>query len=426
MPPDGSIRRRFLAACGVAATAGCTTGWSPATTTKETELDLGGADWPMFGRDAANAGHNPTASAPKREPEGAWETGVEGYRTLPAPVFVDGTVYVGSGTYVYAIDGREGTVRWRRGLEFPTHHVPPAVTTDGGTPRVVVAARTLDGATDGGGTGRLTALSGVDGAVEWTADLPVTGAPTVAAGRVYVASTDDERGRVHAFDAATGDEEWAVTVDRGDRSAVLGAPAVAGDEVYAAATRHAGGSSTGSLLALAAGDGGVRHRTELPGTVRTAPVIAEGSPGERTAFVATTGGTVTAVATADGTRRWRAATSEELYSTPVVANGRVYALTGGTVIAVDAADGDVAWRTAVPYTLINGLAATDHTLYLGGQELTAIAVDDGGVRWAETVPGGDGGWGGPIVVGDAVLVGACIKGDNEGGLYDNYLYALSD
>lgn len=429
-----STRRRFLALCSAAAAAGCATeppsGTAPSATATadpppDAALDLeGAADWPMFGHDAANTGRGRTAAALGADHGGAWRAGVEGYHTLAAPSYVDGTVYIASGAYAYAFDARGGATRWRRSLDALAHHYPPAVADVDGGRTAFVVARGGTGTAEGGP--RLYALAAADGAVRWTADLAVTGAPTVAGGTVYVASTDGEHGHLHALDAAGGTVEWATALDGDDRSALRAAPAVAGDAVYASATLDADGEAAGALVALDAADGDVRYQVPVADPVRAAPVL-DGDAGDlERAFVATTGGDVVAVDAASGHRRWRTAVGDRVDVTPALAAGHLCVFADGELVGLAAEDGIPAWRAPVGYGVTTGLASGGGTVYVAGQELAAVDAADGTVRWSATVPDDDGGWGGPIVVGGAVLAGACIKGEHEGGLYDNYVYALTD
>ncbi len=93
------------------------------------------------------------------------------------------------------------------------------------------------------GAAELVALSPADGAILWRkpTEAPVRGAPTIAGGRVFVITTENE---LIAFDAKSGDRLWAFT-GVAETTGILGAanPAVEGNIVIMP-------QSSGELAAL--------------------------------------------------------------------------------------------------------------------------------------------------------------------------------
>lgn len=452
-------RRRVLALCAATGLAGCTapsddSGGSPATAaTDDPETSAGGSDdpttagttatettdpgettetgttdpgtttgedpsvsvppdlsWSMHAGDATNTGVLDT-TGPSDRPGRVWDVPVEGIYTLPGPAYADGVSYVGSGRKVYAVDVEEGRQPWTAEVDYLTHHYSPAVA-DG---RVFVAARTLAGIQSGGGDGALYALDAASGTVDWRVDVPVSSPPTVADGTVYVTSSTDV-GTVHAFDTAGG-ERWSFEFAPDDaRGSAFGAPAVLDGTVYATVSGHAGDDDVrGYLYALE--EGNVRWRYGVEAECRVDPVVGDG-----TAYVATGDGTVHAV-TLDGDQRWSTGRPGTVYTTPAVGGDHVYVLAKGTVVALSRSDGEAAWESATGDQLFNGLAVTDRHVYLGGGNVIALDRADGSTAWTYPIPGFSGGYGAPIAVGGAVVVGACIKWD-QGDPYDDHLFAL--
>lgn len=148
-----------------------------------------------------------------------------------APVVADGTVYVGEANReenegaVTALDGQEGTARWRRTMFGP---VFAAVSVADGV--VYTAGAASDGGTVTGGF--LTAVDAADSTLLMHAELDtfINYPPTVADGTVYLA---DEGNHVIATDAANGAIHWTQPIYddvRGPPVAADGRLFVAGEQ----------------------------------------------------------------------------------------------------------------------------------------------------------------------------------------------------
>lgn len=424
-------RRAFLAACGIAVTAGCT---APASTTRggagsaTTEPDGstqtgGGSDgesdtattskqidlpkaaaWPTFGGDAANTGRRGDGPGPSKPAATAWRTDVNGVYTMPGPVYADGTVYVGSGELAYAADARTGEPRWSIDLGALTHYFSPTVTADG----VLFAAQSN---INGGSPGTLTSFE-FDGKKRWQREFPVTSSPTERDGAVFVGASPERSAAIRAFADEDGSELWGHTLDA---TRVRGAPAVVDDTVYAAASDV--GAGTGVVAALNAADGSERWVRNLKTEVQAAVVVhdgtvyAQGHDGRLFAFDGASGATV-----------WTEHLGKKAKTAPAVAGDVLVGMVENQLVGVTLETGDVAWRTDIGYTLINGVSVAGKRAYVGGSRLSAVAVDDGSVIWEKPVPGSGGGFGAPVVIGNTLFVGVCIK-EEAHDPYDDYMYA---
>lgn len=178
-----------------------------------------GSEWPRHGLDSAETRFSPlraidTASVAQLGL--AWHFRFDRPRGVEAtPIMVGGTLYVsGPWGVVYAIDARNGRLRWQHDPQVPAGKgmhaccdvVNRGVAVEDG--RVFVA--TIDG--------RLQALDSSDGRLLWSTptfdpELPytITGAPRVARGLVMIGNGGAEygvRGFVSAYDAATGALRW--------------------------------------------------------------------------------------------------------------------------------------------------------------------------------------------------------------------------
>jgi outer membrane protein assembly factor BamB len=69
-------------------------------------------------------------------------------------------------------------------------------------------------------------------------------------------------------------------------------------------------------------------------------------------------------------------------------DGTVYLRTGAGVHALDDSEGSVAW-TAEELGADGTPAVADDTVYVGGEELTALNASDGKVRWITDLEGGE-------------------------------------
>ncbi|MEZ3144702.1 PQQ-binding-like beta-propeller repeat protein [Halobaculum sp. MBLA0143] len=427
-------RRAFLAACGATALAGCAAGsgdtdGEPAsaagtatrtetrTATPADELDLGEPEaWPMAGYDARNTGHNPAANGPTATPTDGWGSDVTGYKTMSAGAFYDGRLYLGSGETGYGFDPRDGYPDWTVSLEYSPNFTAPAVAAADGVTTTYLATRSTTGAIRGGGDGRLLAVT-ADGGRRWARDLPVTGSAKPVGDRLYVPSSTRETGRLHALSPTDGTTVWEHTVS-GDRTGVFGAPAVANRVVYAPVTQFDGETATAELRQLSVDDGTRRRGVTFPGEFRARPVVDK----DGTVYVTTRSGVVAAVADEVA---WETQVDGEIWATPVLVDEQLVVLAGRRLVAFDTTTGGRQWTVELPPTRGSELATDGETVYVGGNRLTAVAVADGTKRWAEPIPGGNaGGWGSPVVAGEALFVGVCVKNGENGGLYDDRMRLL--
>lgn len=395
-------RRQVLSGLGtatVATLAGCFnddgTTFSPGTDSD--------ADWPMARYDASNTAYNPDAIAPRDGVQERW-TVESGMATGP-PAVVDGTVFLPTAEALLALDATTGAEQWR----FAPAHQP------------------------------------------WPS------APVVHDGVVYVTAIDEDS--IHALDAASGTERWALT----DVGHVHLAPhLIAGehisDPVIYTGTEH------GELLRLDPATGDVTWQTDLFGTISAIgyrlPGLYVGTsggeiytfadsidgverpkegwhrkvgsaveailPDEECVLVHTFGGPLQCLGDGAhaGTTRW---TIDEKWanSAPVHAGYTFFAAGYEGLVAAREYDKEARWRVRGRYDATGPVAAGD-TLYVSsGEAVHAVALEGGvGVgsvrigahRWshptpAEAVEG--------LAVADGAVFAAC-----EGRTADTTLYCL--
>ncbi|MDS0294986.1 PQQ-binding-like beta-propeller repeat protein [Halogeometricum luteum] len=221
--------------------------------------------------------------------------------------------------------------QWSASVPAPTSLSPP-VTTNG----LLAVGGYRDGRLE---NGRLTVFDAASGTRRWEVDLGRMTGLTAANGRVYVGEKGGPRGaraRIRAFDAASGEQLWTRGV-----SNLASALTVANDTLYAA---------NGSLVALETSDGTRRwERTSVDGLDFTVVVAPEDqlAADEAAVYFGDRGGIV-ALAHGDGAPRWVARPDDWSTATvgPLPVGGRVYVGAEGTVASLDRTTGDLQWRTS--------------------------------------------------------------------------------
>ena len=255
----------------------------------------------ILGTTRASDGTSPAAAMPHVR----WSDKGNGYYSSAA--VAGGTVYIGNGSNVYALDAATGHIRWA--------HAP------------------------GNYTG---------------------GRPVVAGGTVYVGGGDDDE--VSALDAATGHLRWTYdaagevpgVADRISGS-VFSSPAVHGGTVYI-------GGFNGIFYALDATTGHLRW-TSATGGVESGPAVDGG-----TVYIGDLYGGVYALDAATGHLRWASVIAPAPVSSLAVAGGTVCITSlDDKVYAVDAATGNLRWiytGAADP----SGPAVAGGTVYIGSHD----------------------------------------------------------
>lgn len=375
------------------------------TTSGSDAIDLpAGASWPTFGGDAANTGRRGEGSGPTGETATAWRTDVDGIYTMPGPAVADGAVYVGSGELAYAADALTGALEWEVDLGALTHYFSPTVTAGG----ILFPAQSD---LTGGTPGTLTSLS-TDGDVQWEREFPVTTSPTELDGSVFAGASPTGDAAIRSFDDADGSDRWTHPLDA---TLVRGAPAVDGGVVYATAADVP--NDAGLVVAVDAEDGTERWTREFDAQIQAAPAVRDG-----TVFVQANDGRLVALDAASGDTDWSARLGQKAKTAPALAEEHLVGMVENRLVGVSLTSGTVEWEADIGYTLINGVSVVGDRAYVGGSLLTAVDVGSGDVAWEKPVPGAAGGFGAPVVVGNTLFVGVCIKHEANDP-YDDYLYA---
>lgn len=276
----------------------------------------------------------------------------------------------------------EAVEQWRTGRTLrddPTVTVLSTPIVDGSS--VYVATLAAQGFDPDEDRSRLVALDAASGETAWTVEFPrgLTGSPALLGDSVVVGGRD---GTVYAV--RNGESVWEATI-RGPS----GTPTVYGDRIYVP-------DRWGNLHALDR-DGRTLWADERRDTLDRllgddetvdAGVPAVDDTGVFVAFQSHQEPPVTADLIAydhGGDRRWyhelRGQHAGIAPRGPALANGTVYATAGGTVHAVDAASGEGRWRFESDDRTAGPPATDGDRVYVAATDLYALEVEDGSERW---------------------------------------------
>jgi outer membrane protein assembly factor BamB len=341
-----------------------------------------GESWPQYGYDAANTGYAPENTPVFDSVSIKWEYG--GGSSPPA--VVDGSVYVGGGKDVHAINIDDGAEEWGVEFENPTMYPPPAVA-DG----VVFVGQRESG---------VFALNANDGTERWRFetenDDPSRVHFKVWKDTIYIAGGR----RLCALDVNNGTKQWCLEID-GD---IGSKPAVSDGTVYIS---YGESGSNDDFYALNAADGSQEWRFQTGLAFSSTPAVAD-----ETVYFGSSD-TLFALDASDRTEQWRFETDSSLYVSPAVANGTVYiGSDDGFLYAVDTENGTEQWRFETGGRLSSPAVVGD-TVYVGSEDTYLYTLDatDGSERWRFRAGGRVAS---PAIVDGTVYVGS-----------DNALYALT-
>jgi outer membrane protein assembly factor BamB len=200
---------------------------------------------------------------------------------LTSPAVDKGSVLMGLNWSkgLYALNRRNGEIKWNAAKGFGTSHCTPAISGD----RVYHAADS-----------KLHALDAATSEVVWSFPLPggwTQSSPAVSGQKVVVGGPD---GKVYCVDAQTGKEVWSTSTGREilffqpyarNGNPVASSPAISGDVVYC-------GGGDGRLRAFDLADGKVMWAYDLGVPVTSSPAVSGNA-----VYVCTFDGTLYAFAT---------------------------------------------------------------------------------------------------------------------------------
>jgi eukaryotic-like serine/threonine-protein kinase len=283
-----------------------------------------------------------------------------------SPAVAGGAVFfTGGDGHIYALDAETGKPRWvvKTGEARPWLYAKGKIQTwDYWLPSPVVAGGVLySGALDG----RVRAMDPKTGALKWQFDTggTIRSTPAVAAGLLYVG---DMNGLLHALDTATGTEKWrAETTLAGLPSGeIQSSPAVGGGMVFF-------GARDGYLHAVDAATGQEKWKLSHDGSwVNTSPAVDAGA-----VFCGSSDGRfVQAVDAVTGKEKWRFSVKDRVFSSPAVAQGKVYVAThGADIVALDASTGRQLGQVQTEGAVQSSPVLDGGILYIGSDDSALYA-----------------------------------------------------
>jgi outer membrane protein assembly factor BamB len=323
-------------------------------------------DWPQSGGYPSHTMQHLALDGPlKREWSSSIGEGGSRYgAVLSQPVVEGGRIFaIDARDVVVALDAKTGSELWRNdvkpGSEL-TH------TYGGG----VAAVRDRVYVTTG--YGQVLALDAASGKEIWRQQVPapVRGAPTVADGRVFAVTVENQ---LQVLSTTDGHRLWTHN-GLPETAGLLGAasPAVEGDIVIVP-------YSSGELFALRAENGRPLWSENLA-TARPLGALS---------------------------------TLADIRGRPVIDRGRVYAVShGGRMVAIDLRTGDRVWEQDVGGTHGPWVAGDYLYVLANDDDLLCLMRADGRVRWSTELPrykdpedqSDPMRWSGPILAGDRLIV----------------------
>lgn len=315
------------------------------------------ANWPMF---LLNPQHVAISQETLPVPMAlAWRFETSYYKNNPVqPVIVDGTIYLASGSVVYALDAQTGEQKWRYPAQGPIGTAGAASIK--ATP-VVDDGVVFVGATDG----VMYALDAATGNLMWqyATEGGIRFSPIVVNNVVYFGSDDY---KVYGIDAKTGKQAMDPIVTGNN---IIGSPAYADNLLYfSSADLH--------FYAVNVGTG----RTKF--SVRTTNANLYSSPVVTDRYLYTTAGSSVYCLRRNGDVRWIYEAHGPITDTPLVTDtGIFFGDRGGRLYAVDI-NGKPIWTItdnasrAARYNTRAESAASDPYLLLAG-DVFSSPIQDG-------------------------------------------------
>ncbi|MEQ4785952.1 outer membrane protein assembly factor BamB [Morganella morganii] len=277
-------------------------------------------------------------------PETVWDKsvgdGVGKYYSHLSPAWEGSSVYAADRNgLVKALDTDSGVEIWSVNLAEKTGFLSADI------PAMLSGGLTVSGEHVYVGTerGTLIALNANDGEIAWTANAggEVLSRPEVSDGLVLVHTGN---GLLQAFDTASGEQRWSLNLDTPSLS-VRGesAPAVAMGAAFV-------GGDNGRVSAVMLGQGQIIWQQRISQTTGTTEISR----------------------------------LNDVDMTPVVAEGRVYAIAyNGNLVAMDMRSGQILWKR--DFGSVNELVLDGESLYVVDQDdnVYGLRAADGVTMWSQ-------------------------------------------
>ncbi|MGH2496046.1 MAG: PQQ-binding-like beta-propeller repeat protein, partial [Ktedonobacteraceae bacterium] len=301
-----------------------------------------------------------------------WHYGVNDYISqmlVENGIAYVGTAATGNSIKLYALQSANGSLLW----SYSAHAETPGLLTAGDG--AVFYAEILGIAGDSFNE-RITALRGSDGSLLWhlpiaAADGFARGTPAVSNGVIYIGSNN---GSVYAVRVSDGSVLWHVARTGGFDAIPLDlSPLVDNGMVFMEGKQGPGGQQA-ALFAMRASDGKQlwsKSQGVEPGPQVNQPQIIGG-----VIYADGDVGGLDALREADGALLWQH-TGDQIYSPVFVADGRVQLSSGDTVLAISSRDGTVLWRRSISF---HSILSSNDTPEIVDNGIVYVATTNGTVQ----------------------------------------------
>jgi outer membrane protein assembly factor BamB len=228
---------------------------------------------------------------------------------------------------------------------------------------------------------------------------------SVVDGKLYTADTGSANGKLHALDAATGQELWTFPSDALPGDHAWTSPPVANGVVYFGVNRpipvvYGVNATTGQEI---------WHHTGPVANIVSSPALESDR-----IYVAFTDGTIRALDATNGQVIWSVTHPGGAYSSPAVAGGRLYiAIHNSGLLALDANTGSELWLAPIPGPQWSSPAVENGRVFVGSRDdhkLYAFDAVTGNTLWTATTSD----W---VQTSPAVADGVVYIANNSGNLY---------
>src|SRR6266542_3347905 len=254
-------------------------------------------------------------------------------------------------------------------------------------------------------------------AVKWRTNIGggCFASASVVDGKLYTADTGSANGKLHALDAATGQELWTFPSDALPGDHAWTSPPVANGVVYFGVNRpipvvYAVNATTGQEI---------WHHTGPVANIVSSPALESDR-----IYVAFTDGTIRALDATNGQVSWRVTHPGGAYSSPAVAGGRLYiAIHNSGLLALDANTGSELWLAPMPGPQWSSPAVENGRVFVGSRDdhkLYAFDAVTGNTLWTATTS--DWVQSSPAVANGVVYVASGI--DASATHFQGKLYAV--
>ncbi len=298
-----------------------------------------------------------------------WKYNGLGYSNNPAaPIYADGTIYYASGKILYAVDARQGALKWR----FPADSA--STLSEAVIAAPVIAGDTLYvGALDG-----LYAFDAAAGTKKWYINIPggVTNSPVVVGKTVFAAGQNN---RLYAANTATGDFIPGVWSMKGKEGVDMGGDVIAGMTAADGYLYYVTGNQVLHKVDLSSGV--QRYANRVEGDIRAALPAVTGET-----FYLITGSTLSKYRT-NGVRLWPLRLPNDAVAPPATdAAGNVYVVTADRYVYAINPSGGSLWRKSVRVDeeVLTAPVVVDNLLIvataLGG--VNAFDTATGALKWS--------------------------------------------